>query len=440
MSGALHDFTAQASAAGISLHSLEVSVEGHTMVRSGVAPFGVEVPHRLYSVSKSFTGLAILLLAQEGMLRLTDGIMQYFPEMAPVHPWLAQTRIDDMLAMTGPHSRTSYVEGAGDWLASYFRVPPTHRPGTLFTYDTSASYVLAALVERLSGTALLDYLRPRLLDPLGISGGARMLTGPEGIAHGGSGLIAAPAGMLRLAETLNGAGLWRGKRILPAAVVDRLREPRSDPGLQTWGAPFRAGYGRQLWLPGGDSWMMFGLGGQVVYGDPARALAAVVTADTTPLASGDQRLVELLLRALSVDEFGAQPHAALTLQPVTPAHRVSHARTLAGRYAAVTGERAPATLELAVDAAGGSVRTATYTLPFSISAPTITTLSLGAAVVTAGWSSPGVLDVQVSALGDDIASVRLRLVATDDEVVTVQSQGFGPAIDASWSWRGSYRA
>ena len=166
-----------------------VSVAGRTVARRALAPFGTDIPHRLYSVSKSITALAVLLLVEEERLRLDAPIATYFPDMGPVHPWLAETRLDDMLAMIGPHRRTTF-DDAGDWLTSYFRTPPTHRPGTLFTYDTSASYTLAALVERCAGAPLLEYLRPRLLEPLGIGAGARFLPGPDGFSHGGSGLIA----------------------------------------------------------------------------------------------------------------------------------------------------------------------------------------------------------------------------------------------------------
>ena len=430
----LRDLVAWADAADIAIHTIEVSVAGRVIARGGIPPFGLDTPHRMYSVSKSLTGLAILLLAEEGRLRLTDGIAAHFPEMAPVHPWIEATRIDDILAMTGPHSRTTYDEATPGWLESYFRVPPTHRPGTLFTYDTSGSYVLSALVERLSGMPLLEYLRPRLLDPLGIGTTARFLTGPEGISHGGSGLIMAPRDLLPIAEVLNGGGRRNGRHVLSENVVAQLLERRSDPATQTWGGALRAGYARQVWLPGDGTWMMFGLGGQIVYGDPARELAAVVTADTSTLVGGDQRFAEMLLQAL------ATTPDAVELAPPTPVHDSAHAEEIRSAFALMTGEDAPAEVAVGVDVDGGRVQWgAGPVLEFSTSGSTVARMPLGDAVLTAGWSSRGVLDIRVSAVGNDIASVRLRLVSTQDDVLTVMSQGFGPAIDPSWTWRGSYR-
>ncbi|QDE33842.1 beta-lactamase family protein [Microbacterium foliorum] len=430
MTGGLQRLLERAHAADIAIHSLAVSVDGDDLVRAGVSPWGHDVPHRMYSVSKSVTAIAVLLLAEEGRLGLADPIAGHFPEMGAVHPWLAATRIDDMLAMTGPHSRTTYDADGDGWLESYFRVPPTHRPGTLFTYDTSASYVLSALVERLSGMPMLDYLRPRLLEPLGVGRTMTFLTGPEGISHGGSGLIAAPGDMLRVAEAVNGT-----IGVLPTSVRDRLIEHRSNPATQTWGAALRHGYGRQIWLPGEGGWLMFGLGGQLVYGDPSRRLAAVVTADTTTLASGDQRLVDLLVSVLGC-EFGGD----VMLRPPTPPHDPVSARPLRGACTLVSGEGAPPRLTVELDSDGGELDVAGYALRFDTARPTVTTLPIGDAVVTAGWSAPGVLDLRVSAAAADIASVRLRLVVTDDGILTVMSQGFGPAIGSEWTWRGSYLA
>lgn len=422
MSAPLQDFVDAAVAADIVIHSLEVSQAGRTLVSAGVAPFGPQTPHRTYSVSKTITAIAVLLLAEEGRLRLDDPIVAHFPEMAPVHAWLAATRIDDMLAMRGPHSRTTYdVDGAG-WLESYFRVTPTHRPGTLFTYDTSASYVLSALVERLAGTNMHEYLLSRLLAPLGIGDGMRWLTGPEGISHGGSGLIAKPRDLLRIAEAVNGT-----RTVLPASVRERLLERRSDPATQTWGATLRAGYGRQVWLPGHGCWLMFGLGGQLVLGDPARELAAVVAADTSAVASGDQRFVDLAIRA-----FMADPVDPVRLAPPSPRHDPASARPLCGEFSLVTGEGAAQRLVARIDADGGEVDG----IRFDTAGPLVGRTPMGDAVVTAGWSAPGVLDVRVSAAADDIASQRLRLVVADG-FLTIQSDRFGPL--APHSSRATYR-
>ncbi|WP_454860160.1 serine hydrolase domain-containing protein [Promicromonospora soli] len=261
----------RAGALDIALHTVQVSVGGETLAHAVSDPLGLDTPQRMYSVAKTVTGLAIGMLADEGALSLDDPVTKHFPEMSPVHPWLEATTIRHMLAMRGPHRSTTYKLTAGGWLESYFRVPPTHPPGTIFTYDTSASYVLAALVERLSGLSLPEYLRPRLLDPLGISPGLRFLTGPEGISHGGSGLVCTPRDLLRLAHLLLDGGTHDSARLLPANYLRDAVRPQADTSLRTSDVVLRGGYGYQLWLPRPGSWLLFGLCGQIVYGDPARS-------------------------------------------------------------------------------------------------------------------------------------------------------------------------
>jgi hypothetical protein len=392
------------------------------------------------------------------VLSLDDPIARHFPEMTPAHPWLKATTIRHMLSMRGPHRSTTYTKTEGGWLESYFRVTPTHPPGTLFTYDTSASYVLAALVERLTGASLAEYLRPRLLDPLGMSPGLRFLTGPEGIAHGGSGLFCTPRDLLRLAHLLLDDGVHDGARLLPGEYLREATRPRADTATQTWGESLRRGYGYQLWLPRPRCWLMFGLGGQIVLGDPDRRLAVVVTADTQACSSGDQRLLddvlELLVEPLAEQVDAARatgtgatgPPSEVELAWPTPAHDPAHARTVAGRYVTLADGSGPAELVIALDPRGGRISTAGawpathgWDVEVGFDAPRSTRAGADPAVVTAGWTSPDTLDVRGAVHGDDLATWRARLAWAADGTLAVQSQVFCESADPAWTFHAAYR-
>jgi CubicO group peptidase (beta-lactamase class C family) len=462
----------RAGALDIALHTVQVSLRGETVAHAVSEPLDLDTPQRMYSVSKTVTGLAIGLLADEALLGLDDPIAKHFPEMGPVHPWLQATTIRHMLAMRGPHRSTTYKLAAGGWLESYFRVAPTHPPGTVFTYDTSASYVLAALVERLAGTVLADYLRPRLLDPLGVSRGLRFLTGPEGISHGGSGLICTPRDLLRLAHLLLDGGMHDGVRLLPTDYLRAATSPQADTALQTWGAALREGYGYQLWLPRHGGWLMFGLGGQIVYGDPTRGLAIVVTADAQACASGDQRLlddvldklVDPLVDRLDADSFdagrsdaagaddGSGANAvAVRLPWPTPLHDAAHARPAGGRYVNVVDGPGPVELVLSLDDDGGRLRSAGWNaadgqattggwdIELRFDRPVRTVVDGQPAVVTAGWTGVDTLDVRCALLGDELATWRARLAWVDDGTLAVQSQVFGETADQAWTFHAAYR-
>ena len=126
-------------------------------------PYDKEKLHRMFSETKSYTSLGIGLLVSDGVIRLEDKICQYFPEYLPgkVHPWLEEMTIKDMLRMETCHNMTTYKKTSTteNWVRSFFQTVPTHRPGQIFMYDTSASHTLCALVEKLTGQKLLDFLK-----------------------------------------------------------------------------------------------------------------------------------------------------------------------------------------------------------------------------------------------------------------------------------------
>ena len=117
--------------------------------------------HRMFSITKSLTGIAIGLLAEEGKLSVDDPIISYFPDKVPadVHPLIAKMTIRDLLMMRSCHDKTTYkFDMTKDWVESFFTTTPSHPAGTIFHYDTSAAHTLCALTERLSGMDMLDYL------------------------------------------------------------------------------------------------------------------------------------------------------------------------------------------------------------------------------------------------------------------------------------------
>ena len=139
---------------GFCMHGFMMIKDGKVFTEGYYKPFTVDTPHRMYSVGKSFTSIAIGLLQEEGKLSIHDKICDYFPDKLPkegVHPYIAKTTIRDMLKMATPHNYTTYKQVKDDdWVRTFFTVEPVRYPGTSFAYDTSSTHVLSALVERLS--------------------------------------------------------------------------------------------------------------------------------------------------------------------------------------------------------------------------------------------------------------------------------------------------
>lgn len=136
---------------------------------------------------KSFVSLGVGYLEREGKLKLDDPVISYFPEYVtdPIPLWLSQTTIRHMLKMASCHSATTYKKDLSkNWVESFFKIPPDHKPGMVFSYDTSSSHTLCALVEKLTGMEILEYLRKSFLNDIGFSQEAYILKDPFGTSMG----------------------------------------------------------------------------------------------------------------------------------------------------------------------------------------------------------------------------------------------------------------
>jgi len=158
---------------GVNLHGFHLSLQGDTIAEGYWAPFHADEPHRMYSVSKSVVSLAIGILAGEGKIGLDDHIVDHFPEWVDgnTHPMLREVTIRNMLMMSTCYDRAQYsCLDDEDWTRPFFYGQPTHPAGTLFFYDTSASQVMCALVEKITGREILAFMEERLFQPLGMRG------------------------------------------------------------------------------------------------------------------------------------------------------------------------------------------------------------------------------------------------------------------------------
>jgi len=293
-SKAIFDFIHELEENQIPLHSFLILKDGKLVSEGYYHPFTKEKPHRIYSCSKSFVSAAIGLLESEGKLKLDDKICDYFRDKLPeggVHPFIARTTIRDMLRMASPHARTTYkLYNMDDWAKTFFICEPSHLPGTVFSYDTSATFTLTSLVERLSGVSLMEYLRPRVFDKIGISDTAYALKSPLGTDHGGSGLIMTTEDMARFALCCMQEGVWEGEQVLPREYIKAATSKQIDNQAAYSDADCIQGYGYQFWVTRNGGFALYGMGGQIALCMPEENLVVVTTADTQSIGDGEQRI------------------------------------------------------------------------------------------------------------------------------------------------------
>ncbi len=246
--GLLTFLDAVEAAADVEMHSLMLLRHGRVVAEGWWAPYTAERVHLLYSLSKSFTSAALGLAVAEGLVALDDRVSRHLPMP---HGAAHDPRLRDLAVMASGHTwdtwsevESAIVRVGVDPVAAFLGLPPDGEPGTTFAYNQACTYTLAAVLQRVAGQTLTAYLRPRLLDPLGIGEVAwQRLAGRE---LGFSGLHARTEDVARLGLLHLHDGRWDGRRLLPPGWVAEATRPHvatEQDGKPDWSQ----GYGYQFW-------------------------------------------------------------------------------------------------------------------------------------------------------------------------------------------------
>jgi CubicO group peptidase (beta-lactamase class C family) len=312
------------------LHSLMLLRHGHVVAEGWWSPYAPEHPHMLYSLSKSFTATAIGLAVAEGRLSVDDPVLSFFPEEAPaeVSANLAAMRVRHLLSMSTGHATdimpALFNQPDRDWVKGFLSQPVEHAPGSHFAYNSGASYMLSAIVQRLTGMTLLDYLRPRLLAPLGIEQ-ATWEACPRGVNVGGWGLSITTDAIARFGQLYLQKGIWQGQRILTEAWIDAASTFQSDNSSNT-NPDWMQGYGYQFWLCRHNAYRGDGAFGQFCLIIPEQDAVLAITAGVGDMQAVLDLVWQHLLPAFEPAQLPVNPVAAqrlshtlgqLALPPIT---------------------------------------------------------------------------------------------------------------------------
>lgn len=254
------------------VHGFVIVRHGRTIAEGWWRPFSADRTHMLYSHSKSFTSTAVGLLADDGKLDLDERVVDLFPDKVPSAPStnLGLLRIRDLLTMnTGmPFTDPERKDPAGDWVKLFLANEVKDLPGTKYRYDSCATYMLSAIVEKKTGRRLMDFLGERLFRPIGIEK-AWSTTSPQGIACGGWGMNMTTRELARFGQLYLNRGDWDGKRVLSSDWVSLATTRQTWSGWQNVGVKalgegtdWEQGYGFQFWRCRHGAYRADGAGGQ----------------------------------------------------------------------------------------------------------------------------------------------------------------------------------
>jgi CubicO group peptidase (beta-lactamase class C family) len=276
-SSAILNFIERIDREQICMHGFLLLRKGQIAAEGYWAPYSENSMHRMYSVSKSFVSLAIGLMIDEGKIKLDDQVVKFFKDKIPenIHPYLVQATIRDLLMMATPHTENSYTCNDSDWAATFFNKKPSHPPGTIFSYDTAATVILNTIVERISGVPFLEYMREKLLDPIGFSKDAWCVKTPEGTSWGGSGVICKLRDMAKLAYVCMNKGSWGHIQLISEEYIITATSKQIDNSISGG-----SGYGYQIWMNKDSGFAFIGMGSQFAFCFPHKDFLFACISDT----------------------------------------------------------------------------------------------------------------------------------------------------------------
>lgn len=295
-------------------HSFMMLRHGKVIAEGWWNPYRPDLKHTLYSTSKSFTATAVGFAVAEKKLTVDDKVITFFPDDLPetIDPYLSELPVKHLLSMSVGHQTDPTGEVASkneNWIKAFLATPIVHEPGTKFLYNSVATYMLSAIVQKVTGERIVDYLTPRLFDPLGIYE-MDWETDPHGINTGGWGLRLKTEDMAKFGQLFLQKGEWQGKQILPTAWIEeattiKIEQDPNAPQAKKDASDWLQGYCYQMWRSRYNSYRADGAFGQFIIIMPDQDAVVAITCETPDMQSELNLVWEYILPSIRSETLPA---------------------------------------------------------------------------------------------------------------------------------------
>jgi CubicO group peptidase (beta-lactamase class C family) len=288
------------------MHSFMLLRHGSVIAEGWWAPYDAGCRRYVYSLSKSFTSTAVGFAVNEGLFKVDDKVISFFPDDLPetVSENLAAMRVKDLLTMSTGHAIDTTLmllpRGLVNWAQAILSVSVDYPPGTHFLYNTAATYLLSCIVQKTSGQKVLNYLTARLFEPLEITG-ITWDTCPLGINTGGWGLSIRTEDLAKFGLFYAQKGNWNGVQLLPATWIEEATAAQvsnATPERVNEPTDWLQGYGYQFWRCQHGAYRADGAYGQFCVVMPEQDACLVVTSETQDMQGVLDLVWEQILPAM----------------------------------------------------------------------------------------------------------------------------------------------
>ena len=322
-SDGINKFLDAANKSKTEFHSIMILRHGKLITQGWWNPYSAELKHTMYSCSKSFTATAIGFAVSEKRFTVNDKVISFFGDNLPdtISNYLAGLTVKDVLSMSDgqyPDPTSTITSRDSNWARSFLKLPILYKPGTKFLYNSLGTYMLSAIVQKVTGQKVIDYLQLRLFTPLGIEG-MDWEVDPKGINTGGWGLRIKTEDMAKFGQLFLQKGKWNGKQILPEAWVNEastakiIQHPDYTKAKQD-SSDWEQGYCYQMWRCRHNAFRADGAFGQFIIVLPDEDAVIAITAETPNMQDELNLVWQYLLPGFNKEKLPENVSAATALR------------------------------------------------------------------------------------------------------------------------------
>lgn len=309
------DFINEINAEGIEAHSFMFLRHGKVIAEGWWKPYGPDLKHLMYSASKSITSLGIGIAIDEGRLQVTDKVISFFSEYMTdsISENMKILTVKDLLTMSVGQEQDPafiYQRSSEDWIWGFLHTPPVHKPGTVMMYNNFATFMLSAIIQKVTGQMLFNYLQPRLFEPLDIRN-IEWDYNRQGITLGMIGSRLHTEDLARIGQLVLQKGRWGNRQIVSSEYIEEAgkfqittnNEGKTEDELNDG----EKGYGYQFWRGSHNSFRMDGMGGQLVIIMPDHDAVVVLTSNVRSSQVEMDQIWKHLVPAMKEEKLTANP-------------------------------------------------------------------------------------------------------------------------------------
>ena len=321
---------------GYEFHSLMVIRHGKVAVEWYNKPYNKDTPQAVYSVSKSFTSTAIGFAISEGLITLDTKLLDIFPDCPPkkADERFEKLTVRNLLRMSSG-KQPSFLSDKSkiDWIKDYINSPWVFEPGEKFLYINENIFMLSAIINRVTGMSMREYLKPRLFEPLGIDV-PFWETDRNGIEAGGWGLYLKTEDIAKLTLCYQQKGRFNDVQVIPEDWVVEATKKQIDNAQNRPGTDASFGYGYCFWKNSidEDSFRADGMFSQFGVGIPKYDATVVLTSAITDETACLEHLFNYFPRAFEETDDEDEIIENTSIEPLFPSAHPEMENIIRDRY------------------------------------------------------------------------------------------------------------